>query len=169
MSLLPEYKDTRTVNPYKTFGPPENPGMSWHDYFKSIPRQWRIEEENPEPPEDPRSVRVRMRDATEDELSTCKPIRDIEALASAHGWETKLGYSQSFIKGQMVKSGKTAGQMNPDVIVEHLRMSARKQGRGVCGVTYERRNGGKWTRYLATQNQIMHHMGATEFKEWLTS
>ena len=143
-------EDGRTVSPYKTFGPKDQPGVSWHEYFAAIRAQCHdpeAEEEDDEEYEivitqDDEEYEIVITQEAEEFDDPCSPLATWVKRAHTAGWSIHtLAHAFSTQKQKPFKSGERAGQPRPDRNYEAQWLFVEKKGVGRATVYYLLNNG----------------------------
>ena len=132
-------EDGRTVSPYKTFGPKNQPGVSWHEYFAAIRAQYHDPEAEEEDDEEYEIVITQEAEEFDD---PCSPLATWVKRAHAAGWSIHtLAHAFSTQKQKPFKGGERAGQPRPDRNYEAQWLFVEKKGVGRATVYYLLNNG----------------------------
>lgn len=152
------------INPYKTYGPNEE--EDWHEYFK------RLAEEREDRVIEQHGITI-LRTGHAVSPDTIKwlgatSLMGFYRMAQREGWQTKCGYSKSFVGGHVIKTGESSGEFEAGYTLEQAWLTAGKRERNTITISYARRDGGKWVCLHRSRRGIAESLSDSTVKLYLT-
>lgn len=154
----------RTENPYKTHGPDGDDGETWHEYFQRLRQEREAQVE--ENADEPILLIVPGREAIDGDPIPSAVSTWVKRLRE-NGFTVKVGYSRSFQRGKVFKSGDREGEARPDVTLDQSWIMAYKPGKGMASITYQQPVGGRATCIRRMHSQSYRLVGDAELREWI--